>query len=89
MSAVRLVPGEEDGGAKKAGQEDPSGNDHRDDDDEDEGSRGVTNIIIGVAVVAVIAIGIWLVNALLEQRRIDECMARGQRNCGRIEVPAR
>ena len=56
----------------------------RGDDDEDESDRGGANIVIAVCVVLVIGIGIWLVNALLEQRRLDNCAAQGRRNC----VPA-
>ena len=47
----------------------------RDDDDEDESDRGTTNIVIAAFVALVIAVGIWLVNALLEQRRLDDCAA--------------
>lgn len=86
MSPLRLVPGD---GADNAGPERGTGGPPDDDDEEDEGSRRRTNIIIGVAVAAVIAIGIWLVDALLEQRRIDECVAQGRRNCGKVEVPTR
>ena len=60
----------------------------RDDDDEDESDRRGTNIVIAVCVVLVIGIGIWLVNALLEQRRLDNCAAQGRRNCAQVSVPA-
>jgi hypothetical protein len=60
----------------------------RDDDDEDESDRGVTNIVIAVFVALVIGIGIWLVNALLEQRRLDDCAAQGRRNCAPVSLPA-
>ena len=65
-----------------------SGNAPRDDDEEDEGDRRVTNIVIGVFIVAVIGIGIWLVNALLEQRRMDDCAAQGRRNCAPVTLPS-
>ena len=60
----------------------------RDDDDEDESDRGSTNIVIAAFVALVIAVGIWLVNALLEQRRLDDCAAQGRRNCAPVSVPA-
>jgi len=62
-----------------------SGNAPRDDD---EGDRRVTNIVIGVFIVAIIGIGIWLVNALLEQRRMDDCAAQGRRNCAPVTLPS-
>jgi hypothetical protein len=87
VSGVRLVPEHEDG--PERAEQRRNGAPPGDDGDEDEGSRHVTNMILGLAVVAVIAIGIWLVNALLEQRRIDNCVAQGRRNCGQVEVPTR
>lgn len=62
--------------------------DRDDDDEEDEGDRTVTNIVIALLAVAVIGIGIWLVNALLEQRRLDNCAAQGRRNCAPVSIPA-
>ncbi|MFO1098075.1 MAG: hypothetical protein U1E81_07310 [Xanthobacteraceae bacterium] len=65
-----------------------SDNAPRDDDEEDEGERRTTNIVIGIFVVAVIGIGIWLVNALLEQRRLDDCAAQGRRSCAAVTIPS-
>lgn len=64
-----------------------SNNAPRDDDDEDEGDRRITNIVIGLFVAAVVGIGIWLVDALLEQRRMDDCAAQGRRNCAPVTLP--
>ena len=88
MSTLRRVPAGED--AAKPGRESANGEppDH-DDDEEDENRRHRTNITLGLAVIAVVAVGIWLVDALLGQRRIDNCMAQGRRNCGQVEVPFR
>jgi hypothetical protein len=44
--------------------------------------------VIGIFVVVVIGIGIWLVNALLEQRRLDDCAAQGRRNCAPVATPS-
>jgi hypothetical protein len=34
--------------------------------------------------------GLWLVNAMVAQRDIDNCLAQGRRNCAApIEAPAR
>jgi hypothetical protein len=42
-----------------------------------------------VGAVVLIGGGIWLVNAMLDARRADECLSSGRRNCNPIEVPAR
>ena len=88
MNPPRLVP-ERQHGPDGAGQGPRNGGPPDDEEEEDEGSRRRANIMLGLAVVVVTAIGIWLVNALLEQRRIDNCMAQGRRNCGQVEVPSR
>jgi hypothetical protein len=62
----------------------PSGPDH-----EDERDRRATNIFLLIFFVLVVGGGIWLVNAMIEQRQIDDCVAQGRRNCAPIEVPAR
>lgn len=87
MNALRLVPGQED--APKAEPDRAGGEPPDDEDEEDESTRRRTNVILGLAVLVLVAVGIWLVNALLEQRRIDNCMAQGRRHCGQLDVPAR
>jgi cytoskeletal protein RodZ len=47
------------------------------------------NIMLLVGAVVFIAIGVWLVNAMLDARRADECMSSGRRNCAPIETPQR
>lgn len=59
------------------------------DDEEDDGDRRVNNIVIVVFLAVIVGAGVWLVNALLEQRRIDDCLAQGRRNCAPIEAPRR
>jgi hypothetical protein len=61
---------------------------HRD-DEETEADRRTANIILLAGAVVLIGGGIWLVNAMLDARRADECMSSGRRNCNPIEVPAR
>ena len=51
--------------------------------------RRAGNVILLVGAIVLIGGGIWLVNALLDARRADECMSSGRRNCNPIEVPAR
>jgi hypothetical protein len=59
------------------------------DDEETEADRRIANIILLVGAVVLIGGGIWLVNAMLDARRADECLSSGRRNCNPIEVPAR
>lgn len=55
-------------------------------DHEDDKDRRTANIVLAVGAAAIIGAGIWLVAALLEARKADECM--GRRNCMPIQVPA-
>jgi hypothetical protein len=50
-------------------------------DDEDERDRRVTNIFLLVAGIIVVGGGIWLVNALVDARKSEECFESGRRNC--------
>jgi hypothetical protein len=58
-------------------------------DEEDERDRRVTNIFLLVLFVVVIGIGVWLVDALIEYRNLDNCIAQGRRDCGNFDVPSR
>ena len=58
-------------------------------DAESEGDRRLANIVLLVFFVLLVGGGIWLVNAMFEQRRLDDCLAQGRRNCAPVEVPAR
>ncbi len=42
-----------------------------------------------VFFVVVVGIGIWLVNAMVDHRKLDDCLATGRRNCAPIDTPAR
>jgi hypothetical protein len=59
------------------------------DDAESDRDRRVANIVLLVFFAVVVGAGIWLASAMLEHRRIDECLARGGRNCTPLDVPAR
>jgi hypothetical protein len=56
---------------------------------EAERDRRLANIVLLVFFVVLVAAGIWLVNAMVEQRVIDDCVAQGRRNCAPIETPTR
>jgi cytoskeletal protein RodZ len=47
------------------------------------------NIVLLLFLVILIGGGIWLINAMIEQRAIDNCLAQGRRNCAPVEVPVR
>ena len=61
---------------------------HDDEVESDADRRKANLIILGVAVL-LIGGGIWLVNALVDARKAEECMESGRRNCAPIEAPAR
>jgi hypothetical protein len=51
--------------------------------------RRAANIFLLTAGAVLVAIGVWLANAMVDARRADECMSSGRRNCAPIDVPAR
>ena len=58
-------------------------------DHETESERRRNNIVLLIFFGVVVGIGIWLVNAMVDARKADECISQGRRNCGPIEIPAR
>ena len=48
--------------------------------------RTVTNIVLLLIFAALVGIGIWLSNAMIDARRADECISSGRRNCNPIEM---
>jgi hypothetical protein len=34
----------------------------------------------------VIGLGVWLVNTMVDQKKMDDCLAQGRRNCNPIET---
>lgn len=60
-----------------------------DNEPEDERDRRVTNIFLVVFFLVVVGAGLWLVEAMVKQREIDNCVAQGRRNCVPIETPRR
>jgi hypothetical protein len=55
----------------------------------EERERTTTNVVLLLIFAALVGIGVWLSNALIDARRADECMAQGRRNCAPIEAPPR
>ena len=60
-----------------------------DDQEESDADRRKANILLLVAAVILIGGGLWLVNALIDARKAEECLESGRRNCNPITVPAR
>jgi cytoskeletal protein RodZ len=54
---------------------------------EKERERRSGNLVLLVLFVVIVGIGLWLVNAMVDARRVDDCIAQNQRNCNPIEVP--
>lgn len=59
------------------------------DDEESESERRATNLFLLGAAALVVVGGIWLVNAMIDSRKSEECMESGRRNCNPLSVPAR
>ena len=59
------------------------------DDQESESERRTANIVLLVAGILIVAGGIWLVNALVDARKSEECLESGRRNCAPISLPER
>jgi hypothetical protein len=49
--------------------------------------RSSGNLVLLVLFVIIAGIGLWLVNAMVDARRIDDCISQNLRNCNPIEVP--
>jgi len=54
---------------------------------ESDAARRSGNLVLLAFFVAIVGIGLWLVNALFETRRIDDCISQRLSNCSAIEVP--
>jgi hypothetical protein len=59
-------------------------------DEEDERDRRAANIFLVVCFILITGAGLWLVNTMVAQRDLDNCMAQGRRNCGQpVSIPGR
>jgi len=58
--------------------------------EEEERDRRATNIFLAVIFLVIVGLGLWLVNAMVAQKTLDDCISQGRRNCGApIDVPSR
>ncbi len=55
----------------------------------DDRERTVGNVVVLLIVAALVGIGVWVTNAMLDQGRIDQCLSEGRHNCPPIEVQPR
>jgi hypothetical protein len=51
--------------------------------------RWIANAILLALLVVVVGGGIWLANAMFDQRMLDNCVAQGRTNCAPVDAPAR
>jgi len=58
-------------------------------DEDEERDRRNANIVLLVFGAIVIGLGVWLVNVMVDQKKMDDCLAQGRRNCNPIETPGR
>ena len=56
---------------------------------ETERERRMANLLLLGGAIVVVVGGIWLVNALVDARKKEECFESGRRNCNAISVPLR
>ena len=59
------------------------------DEPETESERRTTNIVLLIAGILIVGGGIWLVNAMVDARKSEECFESGRRNCAPISTPER
>jgi hypothetical protein len=60
-----------------------------DDDRVSEEERRRSNLILLLVAVGVVVVGVWLVNWLVDQRKLQECLESGRRNCVPINTQDR
>jgi hypothetical protein len=60
-----------------------------DDDRVSEEERRRSNLILLLVAVAVVVVGVWLVNWLIDQRKLEECLESGRHNCVPINTQDR
>src|SRR5262249_12695119 len=52
------------------------------------GERRLASILMAGSILFVLGPALWLGDALLETRRIDDCISSGRRNCAPITAPS-
>jgi hypothetical protein len=49
--------------------------------------RTITNIVLLCILAALVGVGVWLSNGMIDARRADDCISAGRRNCNPIDIP--
>jgi len=60
-----------------------------DDDRQTEEERRRSNLILLLVAVGIVVVGVWLVNWLIDQRKLEECLESGRHNCVPINTQDR
>jgi len=55
--------------------------------DEDYRHRMLMNLIAVLVALVLVGCGIWLMNAIVQMRKAQDCVLSGRRNCMTIEAP--
>ena len=58
-------------------------------DEPDHRGGTLSNIVLLLAAAAVIGLGVWLLDTMVAQRDMDNCIAQGGRHCTTLDLPAR
>jgi hypothetical protein len=53
---------------------------------ETEAERRRANIMLLGGAIVLVVVGVWLVNALVDARKSEECFESGRRNCNPVDV---
>jgi hypothetical protein len=62
---------------------------HDDPNDPDDGGGNRRGALIGLAIAALLVIaGYYLMNALRNQGKLEDCLMSGRTNCAPIDIPA-
>jgi hypothetical protein len=61
----------------------------RDGGTDDYRHRMVMNVIGFAACAVLVAVGVWIANAIVEMRKTQDCVLSGRRDCAHIETPTK
>lgn len=56
-------------------------------EEDDDRSRNAANIGVAVVVLVLLVVGYWLINALIRQSKLEDCMLAHRRDCIPVEAP--
>ncbi len=62
------------------------GNGDSGDDRDDDRARTITNIAAFVFLAALVAGGVWLIDAMVKDSKLQDCLMAGRRNCAPLDI---